>query len=75
MASAAPPSASAGLTEGRLSFASCRLLVGGEGERGQQHVAGALLRLLEGADLHTISLPGLLMEGVGACKSSCDQFQ
>lgn len=35
----------------------------GECEMGQPHVAGALLALLDGCALHTISLPALIMTG------------
>lgn len=41
----------------------------GEGDLGQARVAGALLWLLEGCPIHTLSLPALIMAGQGdACK-------
>lgn len=43
----------------------CRLLLAGEGERGQEAAAGALLRLLEGCPTHVVSLPTLVVAGQG----------
>ena len=43
----------------------CSLLLAGEGEAGQQAAAAALLRLLQDSQLHTLSLPAMLM--AGAC--------
>ena len=38
----------------------------GEGEVAQPHVAGALLALLDGCTLHTISLPALITSGASS---------
>ena len=48
---------------GQLLGLACRLLVVGDGEGAQEHLAGALLTLLDGCALHTISLPALLVSG------------
>ena len=39
------------------------LLLAGEGEAGQQATAAALLRLFQDSQLHTLSLPAMLMTG------------
>lgn len=39
------------------------LLLGGEGEAGQQAAAGALLRLFQDSQLHMLSLPAMLIAG------------
>jgi hypothetical protein len=39
------------------------LLLAGEGEAGQQAAAAALLRLFQDSQLHTLSLPAMLMAG------------
>ncbi len=47
-----------------LDASAARLLLTGEGEVGQQAAAATLLRLLEeGAQLHTLSLPRMLLAG------------
>lgn len=43
----------------------CSLLLAGDGEAGQQAAAAALLRLFQDSQLHTLSLPAMLM--AGAC--------
>lgn len=43
----------------------CRLLVAGSGELGQEQVAGALLRLLDGCQVHVLGLPMLAVAGRG----------
>ena len=51
--------------------ARCRLLLAGEGELGQEAAAGALLRLLEGLEVHAISLPALIVAGNGDACQGC----
>lgn len=52
------------------SHRSCRLLLAGEGEAGQQAAAGALLRLFEDGQLYTLSLPSMLVAGAHS-KPTC----
>lgn len=47
------------------------LLLGGEGEAGQQAAAGALLRLFEDSQLHMLSLPAMLVAGNGDVLEGC----
>ncbi|KAL4856200.1 putative AAA domain-containing protein [Chlorella vulgaris] len=53
------------------SYAPCRLLLCGEGEQGQEAVAGALLKLLDGCPVHCISLPSLVAEGGDDLSGAC----
>ena len=43
----------------------CKLLLSGEEDAGQVQVAGAVLKLLQGVQVHTISLPVLVLGGSG----------
>ncbi|KAL3131264.1 hypothetical protein ABBQ38_000561 [Trebouxia sp. C0009 RCD-2024] len=43
----------------------CKLLLCGEEDAGQAQVAGALLKLLQGVQVHTVSLPVLVLGGSG----------
>ena len=43
----------------------CKLLLCGEEDAGQVRVAGAVLKLLQGVQVHTISLPVLVLGGSG----------
>ena len=45
------------------SYAPCRVLLAAGPDAGQERVAGALLRLLDGCAVHTVSLPALLTAG------------
>ena len=45
------------------AYVSCRVLLAAGPEAGQEHVAGALLCLLDGCAVHTVSLPALLTAG------------
>ena len=47
------------------SYAPCRVLLAAGPDAGQERVAGALLCLLDGCAVHTISLPALLTAGAG----------
>ncbi len=46
------------------SYAPCRVLLAAGPDAGQERVAGALLSLLDGCAVHTVSLPALLTAGV-----------
>lgn len=48
---------------GAMAQRAFGLLLAGEGEAGQQASAGALLRLFEDGQLHTLSLPTMLVTG------------
>lgn len=43
----------------------CKLLLCGEEDAGQAQVAGAVLKLLQGVQVHTVSLPVLVVGGSG----------
>ena len=43
----------------------CKLLLCGEEDAGQVQVAGAVLKLLQGVHVHTVSLPVLVLDGSG----------
>lgn len=43
----------------------CKLLLCGEEDAGQALVAGALLKMVQGVQVHTISLPVLVLGGSG----------
>lgn len=62
-AAGSPPEEGAQL--GKAPRSASRLLVAGEGELGQGRVTGALLRLLDGCQVHMLSLPTLLTAGQG----------
>ena len=43
----------------------CKLLLVGEEDAGQAQVAGAVLKLVQGVQVHTVSLPVLVLGGSG----------
>ena len=54
------------------SFVPCKLLLAGEGDRGQQALAGAMLRLLGNqATVAVVSLPHIVVTGNGDAVQGC----
>ena len=54
-----------GSEQGLPASRPCKLLLCGEEWSGQGQVAGALLKLMQGVQVHTVSLPVLVMGGSG----------
>jgi len=53
------------------NFPPSRLLLAGNDELGQESASGAMLKLLEGCQIHTLSLPALLVQGHGDPTAGC----
>ena len=63
LASSAPPTAQQ--EEAERQTRPCKVLLCGQEGSGQGHVAAAVLKLLLGAAVHTLSLPTLVVGGSG----------